>query len=178
MMARAHGVPFYVAAPLSTIDLDTSAGDPIPIESTRCAREITHLGDPVPLTPVGASVLDFPFRCDLRPSGHGHHRKVASPALRMREAPALSSTRWPLVNVPGSRRRAMRLRRLSSGRPAIGAALADRSNVIASQMDIHREWGGVVLELASTAHVRDICGVAERGSPMLVSPGPTSTPSR
>src|SRR5689334_14664459 len=37
-----------------------------------------------------------------------------------------------------------------------------RSNVIASQVDIHREWGGVVPELASRQHVRDICGVVER----------------
>lgn len=37
-----------------------------------------------------------------------------------------------------------------------------RSNVVASQIDIHREWGGVVPELASRQHVRDICGVIER----------------
>ncbi|MEX2273230.1 MAG: tRNA (adenosine(37)-N6)-threonylcarbamoyltransferase complex transferase subunit TsaD [Vicinamibacterales bacterium] len=36
------------------------------------------------------------------------------------------------------------------------------SNVIASQVDIHREWGGVVPELASRQHLRDICGVVER----------------
>ena len=36
------------------------------------------------------------------------------------------------------------------------------SNVVASQVDIHREWGGVVPELASRQHVRDICGVVER----------------
>jgi N6-L-threonylcarbamoyladenine synthase len=36
-----------------------------------------------------------------------------------------------------------------------------RSNVVASQT-IHREWGGVVPELASRQHVRDICGVVER----------------
>jgi N6-L-threonylcarbamoyladenine synthase len=36
------------------------------------------------------------------------------------------------------------------------------SNVIASQVDIHREWGGVVPELASRQHIRDICGVVER----------------
>ena len=36
------------------------------------------------------------------------------------------------------------------------------SNVIASQSDIHREWGGVVPEIASRQHVRDICGVVER----------------
>jgi N6-L-threonylcarbamoyladenine synthase len=39
---------------------------------------------------------------------------------------------------------------------------AIRSNVIASQVDIHREWGGVVPELASRQHIRDICGVVER----------------
>src|SRR3954452_23070088 len=37
-----------------------------------------------------------------------------------------------------------------------------RSNVIASQVAIHREWGGVVPELASRQHVRDICGVVEK----------------
>jgi N6-L-threonylcarbamoyladenine synthase len=37
-----------------------------------------------------------------------------------------------------------------------------RSNVIASQVDIHREWGGVVPEIASRQHVRDICGVVDR----------------
>jgi len=37
-----------------------------------------------------------------------------------------------------------------------------RSNVIASQTAIHREWGGVVPEIASRQHVRDICGVVDR----------------
>lgn len=37
-----------------------------------------------------------------------------------------------------------------------------RSNVVASQVAIHREWGGVVPELASRQHIRDICGVTER----------------
>jgi len=37
-----------------------------------------------------------------------------------------------------------------------------KSNVIASQADLHREWGGVVPEIASRQHVRDICGVVER----------------
>lgn len=39
---------------------------------------------------------------------------------------------------------------------------AIRSNVVASQVAIHREWGGVVPELASRQHVRDICGVVEK----------------
>src|SRR6266542_3245439 len=36
-----------------------------------------------------------------------------------------------------------------------------KSNVVASQAAIHREWGGVVPELASRQHLRDICGVVE-----------------
>lgn len=38
---------------------------------------------------------------------------------------------------------------------------AVRSNIIASQT-IHKEWGGVVPELASRQHLRDICGVVDR----------------
>jgi N6-L-threonylcarbamoyladenine synthase len=47
-----------------------------------------------------------------------------------------------------------------TGDPATPWAI--RSNVIASQVQIHREWGGVVPELASRQHIRDICGVVER----------------
>jgi N6-L-threonylcarbamoyladenine synthase len=39
---------------------------------------------------------------------------------------------------------------------------AIRSNIVASQVSIHREWGGIVPELASRQHLRDICGVVER----------------
>ena len=43
-----------------------------------------------------------------------------------------------------------------------GRPWAIRSSVVASQVDIHRQWGGVVPELASRQHVRDICGVVEQ----------------
>jgi methylthioribose-1-phosphate isomerase len=59
LLAEAHGVPFYVAAPLSTIDLKTPDGDRIPIEE-RNAREMTHLGT-MQLTPEGASVWNPAF---------------------------------------------------------------------------------------------------------------------
>jgi N6-L-threonylcarbamoyladenine synthase len=36
------------------------------------------------------------------------------------------------------------------------------SSVVASQVDIHREWGGVVPELSARQHIRDICGVVEK----------------
>jgi methylthioribose-1-phosphate isomerase len=41
VLAKEHGVPFYVAAPWSTVDLQTPTGDEIPIEQ-RAAREVTH----------------------------------------------------------------------------------------------------------------------------------------
>jgi N6-L-threonylcarbamoyladenine synthase len=37
-----------------------------------------------------------------------------------------------------------------------------RSSVVASQVDLHREWGGVVPELSARQHVRDICDVVDR----------------
>ncbi len=37
-----------------------------------------------------------------------------------------------------------------------------RSNVVASQIDVHRKWGGVVPELSARQHVRDICDVVDR----------------
>lgn len=64
MMAEAHGVPFYVAAPLSTIDLSTPTGAEIPIEQ-RNAREVTHLGN-IRLAPEGASVWNPAF--DVTPA--------------------------------------------------------------------------------------------------------------
>jgi methylthioribose-1-phosphate isomerase len=64
MMANFHHIPFYVAAPLSTIDLATASGDDIPIEQ-RSARELTHLG-PTQLAPEGASVWNPAF--DITPA--------------------------------------------------------------------------------------------------------------
>ncbi len=64
VLAREHGIPFYVAAPWSTIDLETPNGDGIPIEE-RPAREVTHVGANQ-LTPDGAHVRNPSF--DVTPS--------------------------------------------------------------------------------------------------------------
>jgi methylthioribose-1-phosphate isomerase len=64
VLAKEHGVPFYVAAPVSTIDLETLDGTEIPIEE-RDAREITHLGA-TQLTPTEASVWNPAF--DVTPA--------------------------------------------------------------------------------------------------------------
>ncbi len=43
ILAKEHGIPFYVAAPWSTVDLDTPDGSKIPIEE-RSSKEVTHVG--------------------------------------------------------------------------------------------------------------------------------------
>jgi methylthioribose-1-phosphate isomerase len=68
VLAREHNVPFYVAAPLSTIDLNTPDGQHIPIEE-RSAREVTHVGG-AQLAPEGALVWNPAF--DVTP-----HRFIA-----------------------------------------------------------------------------------------------------
>jgi methylthioribose-1-phosphate isomerase len=64
VLARAHEIPFYVAAPLSTIDLNTPDGSKIPIEE-RSDREVTHVG-PSRLTPEGARIRNPAF--DVTPA--------------------------------------------------------------------------------------------------------------
>jgi methylthioribose-1-phosphate isomerase len=68
VLAKEHGLPFYVAAPTSTIDLNTPDGAHIPIEE-RNEREITHLGSSR-LTPEGARIRNPAF--DVTP-----HRYIA-----------------------------------------------------------------------------------------------------
>jgi len=64
VLAREHGIPFYVAAPVSTIDLNTADGSKIPIEE-RDGREVTHVG-PNRLTPEGARIRNPAF--DVTPA--------------------------------------------------------------------------------------------------------------
>jgi methylthioribose-1-phosphate isomerase len=59
VVAARHKIPFYVAAPISTIDRDCKNGDAIPIEE-RNAREVTHSGDRQ-MTPSGVKVMNPAF---------------------------------------------------------------------------------------------------------------------
>lgn len=59
VLAKTHNIPFYVAAPVSTVDLSLSDGSLIPIEE-RDAREITHVKD-VQLAPQGIKVRNPAF---------------------------------------------------------------------------------------------------------------------
>ncbi len=64
ILAREHGIPFYVAAPWSTIDLATPTGEQIPIEE-RSAKEVTHhAGKQV--TPDGVGIRNPAF--DVTPA--------------------------------------------------------------------------------------------------------------
>ncbi|MCI0376433.1 MAG: S-methyl-5-thioribose-1-phosphate isomerase [Gemmataceae bacterium] len=64
LLAKAHGIPFYVAAPSSTFDLSLASGDAIPIEQ-RDPREITHgLGRQI--APDGIKVYNPAF--DVTPA--------------------------------------------------------------------------------------------------------------
>ena len=66
VLAREHGIPFYVVAPISTIDLNTPDGGRIPIEE-RSEREVTHVGTSR-LTPVGARIRNPAF--DVTPANY------------------------------------------------------------------------------------------------------------
>jgi methylthioribose-1-phosphate isomerase len=64
LQAKALGIPFYVACPLSTLDLRTKTGDEIPIEE-RPAEEVTHLNG-VRIAPAGIKVFNPAF--DITPA--------------------------------------------------------------------------------------------------------------
>ena len=64
ILAKEHGIPFYVAAPFSTIDLNTPDGSKIPIEE-RNAKEVTHIAGKQ-MVPDGVSVENPAF--DVTPA--------------------------------------------------------------------------------------------------------------
>jgi methylthioribose-1-phosphate isomerase len=64
ILAKEHGIPFYVAAPISTVDLGTADGGGIPIEQ-RSAKEVTHIGGRQ-MVPEGVQVENPAF--DVTPA--------------------------------------------------------------------------------------------------------------
>ena len=64
VLAKENGIPFYVAAPVSTLDLSLSSGEQIPIEQ-RSSREVTHIGS-TPIAPEGVEVANPAF--DVTPN--------------------------------------------------------------------------------------------------------------
>jgi methylthioribose-1-phosphate isomerase len=66
VLAKENGVPFYVAAPLSTIDLSCASGDHIPIEE-RDPKEVTEVFG-TPVAPAGVTVKNYAF--DITPAAY------------------------------------------------------------------------------------------------------------
>jgi methylthioribose-1-phosphate isomerase len=64
VLARENGIPFYVAAPLSTIDMNLASGEQIPIEE-RSSGEVTRLGG-VAIAPAGVEARHPAF--DVTPN--------------------------------------------------------------------------------------------------------------
>lgn len=64
VLAKEHGIPFYVVAPSSTVDLEIESGDEIEIEE-RHHEEVTHIGG-VRIAPEGIGVFNPAF--DVTPS--------------------------------------------------------------------------------------------------------------
>jgi methylthioribose-1-phosphate isomerase len=67
VLAKAHGIPFYVAAPYSTIDMATPSGDRIPIEQ-RSSQEVTVMHGGSHIAPIGVEVLNPAF--DVTPASY------------------------------------------------------------------------------------------------------------
>jgi methylthioribose-1-phosphate isomerase len=82
VLAKENNIPFYVAAPISTLDLSLATGDEIPIEE-RNAREVTHVKD-AQLAPAGINIANPAF--DVTPNryvaGIITERGVARPPYR------------------------------------------------------------------------------------------------
>jgi len=82
VLAQAHGIPFFVAAPSSTFDLTLDSGDEIPIEQRAAAEVLAPLG--VQAAPAGAAAFNPAF--DVTPARLIHgiitERGVISPVTR------------------------------------------------------------------------------------------------
>jgi methylthioribose-1-phosphate isomerase len=89
ILARHHGIPFYVAAPVTTVDFKTPDGSRIPIEERSSAEVLRIFGRPI--APIGARARHFAFdvtphalvtaivteRGIVRPADGRHLKKVA-----------------------------------------------------------------------------------------------------
>jgi methylthioribose-1-phosphate isomerase len=97
VLAQAHGIPFYVAAPLSTIDSSLPSGEHIPIEE-RQPQEVTHVGEHR-IAPEGVTALNPAF--DVTPHVFVHaiitEVGVLRPPLDQSIAQALKGMTAPIA---------------------------------------------------------------------------------
>ena len=95
VLARENGIPFFVAAPISTLDLSLASGDDIPIEQ-RAASEVTHVFG-VPVAPEGTLVENPAF--DVTPN---RYVSAIITERGLARAPYLESL-GALIPAPGSK---------------------------------------------------------------------------
>ena len=181
VLAKEHGIPFYVAAPLSTIDLDTPDG----------SRDSRSRSATIARSRTSARAPDARGRAHPQPGV----RRDAGEATSRRSSPSAAS-RAPLPSAAfapfdaasrrseGGERKQSCIGLIERSRPTVAtrmivlgietscdetaAALVEetgdaarpwrlRSSVVASQVDIHREWGGVVPgAVRAAAHPRHL----------------------
>jgi methylthioribose-1-phosphate isomerase len=87
VLAQAHGIPFYVAAPTSTVDLSLATGAAIPIEE-RSAEEVTHVAGRR-VAPAGVAVANPAF--DVTPARYVTAIITEEGVLRPPYEPALAA---------------------------------------------------------------------------------------
>ena len=87
MLAKEHGIPFYVAAPLSTVDLTIEGGDAIPIEERDHAEVTCFRGEQV--APEGATARHPAF--DVTPAANIAAIITEAGVLRPPFGPALAT---------------------------------------------------------------------------------------
>jgi methylthioribose-1-phosphate isomerase len=96
VLAREHGIPFYVAAPLSSIDFSMATGDEIPIEE-RSGREVTHVCGEYCIAPEGVLVRNMAF--DVTPARYVTAFFTEKGAFRPRDLALLAEERADLEKV-------------------------------------------------------------------------------
>ena len=101
VLAKEHGIPFYVAAPLSTIDLSRPTATPIPIEERDRARGHARRHHPVRAR-WGAGVRNPSFDVTPHELRHRHHhraRRVAG-AVRRRLGASEPALKTRIADAP------------------------------------------------------------------------------
>ncbi len=91
VLAQAHGIPFYVAAPLSTIDFEMASGDEIPIEQRAPAEVLRFAGQPI--APEGVKALHPAF--DVTPAELVNALVTEQGLVRPPYGPGLARLRIP-----------------------------------------------------------------------------------
>ncbi len=196
VLAKENGVPFYVAAPTTTIDLACPDGSAIPIEERSPDEVLSFAGHPIaPATGVGARHAAF----DVTPARYiaaivteegicrpPYGESLAAAVHRAGEArqTRAAEARASVARAVARQALTMLVLGIETSCDETSVAVLDgegrvRSNVVSSQLAAHAPYGGVVPEIAARAHLENLPVAFEealaRGAERT---SPTSTSSR